>query len=132
MGSLCLAVSHSLPLFMVRLSLHTEKPGKGTKCHTKSGLHTGYLSVHSSQPSCQWGRREDWLGTAGSVQGHLVLFTCSSRSFQLVFPALQQLILCALCGSPQVPLSMLSHWAVGFFSLSSFSSQIASRWEPGY
>lgn len=132
MSSLCLASRHSLPIFMLYLSLYPEKPGKGTKCHTKSGLCTGFLSVQSSQPSCQWGRREDWLGTAGSVQGDLVLFTSSSRSFQLVLPALQQLILCAWCGSPQVPLFMLSHWAVGFFSLSSFSSQIASRWEPGY
>lgn len=39
----------SLPVFMVHTSLHTEKLGEGTKCHTKAGL----LSVHSSQSFCQ-------------------------------------------------------------------------------
>lgn len=112
-GSLCLAFQCSLPIFIVHMSLHTEELGKGTKCHTKSSLCTGFLNIHSTQPFCHSGRSKAWLDPAGSVQRDLALFTSNSRGFQCVLPALPQLTLCAWCGSAWGPPSILSHWAVG-------------------
>lgn len=132
MGSLCLEFQCALPIFMVHTSLHTEKLGKGTKCHTKAG----FLSVHSSQPFLSIVQKKSLEALQGLCMETWLCSHSAPEASSLSFQPSPADFVCLVWVSPGTsihafPLGFRLLW-VGLSTLSPFklllSESLSSRW----